>query len=54
MILVGSCLAQAIYYRNGMGVILAIVSLFAGVYFILLFNRAKAEIEEAEWKEGNR
>lgn len=54
MILVGACLAQAVYYRNTMGVILAIVSLFAGVYFIHLFNRAKADIEEAEWRERNR
>jgi positive regulator of sigma E activity len=51
MILVGVCLAQSVNNQNTLGVILAFVSLCAGIYFIHLFNKAKAEIEEAEWRE---
>lgn len=54
MILVGVCLAKSVYSQNALGVILAGISLAAGVYFVFLFNKANAEIEEAEWRERNR
>lgn len=48
MVLVGFALAMAIYYKSFMGVLLALVSLGAGVYFIHLLSKARREIQEAE------
>ena len=45
MILVGFCLAKAIYHGSVMGVILALVSLGAGIYFLYLLTKAKEEME---------
>lgn len=45
MILVGFCLAKAIYHSSVMGIILALVSLSAGIYFLHLLAKAKEEME---------
>jgi hypothetical protein len=45
MILVGFCLAKSIYSQSVTGIILAIVSLTAGIYFVHLLNQAKREKE---------
>jgi hypothetical protein len=44
MVLVGFCLAKAIYHKSVMGIILAIVSLSAGVYFLYIVAKAKEEM----------
>ena len=46
MILVGFCLARGIYYQSLMGIVLAVVSLCAGVYFLYLLARARQDMEE--------
>ncbi len=46
MILVGFCLARGIYYQSLMGIVLAVVSLGAGVYFLYLLARARQDMEE--------
>lgn len=47
--LIGYSLARSISHKSAIGVILAIVSLVATVYFIQLLAKAKQEIEsEAE------
>ena len=48
MALVGFCLAKAIYSGSVMGIILALVSLGAGVYFLYLVVKAKQEMEAEE------
>ncbi len=48
MILVGYCLARSIEYRSVMGIILALTSLGAGVYFLYLLAKAKEEMEAEE------
>lgn len=45
MILVGFCLAKSIYSQSITGIILAIVSLAAGIYFVHLLNLSKRERE---------
>ncbi len=45
MVLVGFCLAKAIYHQSVMGIILALVSLGAGVYFLYILAKAKQEME---------
>ena len=45
MILVGFCLAKAIYYKSVMGIILALTSLAAGIYFLYILAKAKEEME---------
>ena len=50
MVLVGFCLAKAIYSRSVTGVLLALTSLGAGVYFLYLLAKAKQEMEEARLK----
>ncbi len=47
MILVGFSLAKGIQSRSFMGIVLAIISLFAGVYFLYLLAKARQEQEEA-------
>ena len=44
MILVGFALAQAIYYKSFMGILLAFVALGAGVYFLYILVKAKQEM----------
>ncbi len=48
MVLVGFCLAKGIYYKSVIGIILAIVSLGAGVYFLYLLAKAKEEMQKEE------
>jgi general stress protein CsbA len=45
MVLVGFCLAKAIYHKSFMGIVLALVSLGAGVYFLYILAKAKEEME---------
>jgi hypothetical protein len=45
MILVGFCLAKAIYHQSVMGIILALTSLAAGIYFLYILAKAKEEME---------
>lgn len=48
MILVGYSLAKAIQYNSIMGILLAITSLGAGVYFLYLLAKMKYEQEKEE------
>lgn len=48
MTLVGFCLAKAIYHQSVMGIILALTSLCAGVYFLYIVAKAKQEMEAEE------
>ncbi|HMK28025.1 MAG TPA: hypothetical protein VK483_18495 [Chitinophagaceae bacterium] len=48
MALVGFCLAKAISTGSVMGIILAFVSLGAGVYFLYILANAKKELEREE------
>ncbi len=52
MILVGFCLAKAIYSQSFMGFLLALTSLGAGIYFLHLLGKAKEAIEKEE-RAGN-
>ncbi len=51
MALVGYCLAKAIYSQSVMGIILALVSLGAGIYFLYLLAKANEEMEREKTKE---
>jgi len=44
MVLVGYCLARAIYWKSVMGIMLALVSLGAGVYFLYIMAKARQEL----------
>jgi hypothetical protein len=46
--LVGFCLAKAISHGSVMGIILALTSLGAGIYFLYLLTKAKEELETEE------
>lgn len=48
MALVGYCLAKSIYYGSVMGMILALVSLGASIYFLYLVVKAGEETETEE------
>ena len=48
MALVGFCLAKAISTGSVMGIILAFVSLGAGVYFLYILAKAKEEMRSEE------
>jgi hypothetical protein len=41
MVLAGFCLAKNIYFQSITGVILAVVGMVAGIYFIVLLNQWK-------------
>ena len=43
--LVGFCLAKAISTGSFMGILLAIVSLGAGIYFLHILSKARREME---------
>ncbi len=45
MVLVGFSLAKAIYHKSVMGIILALVSLGAGIYFLYILAKAKEDME---------
>lgn len=48
MVLVGFCLAKAIYHGSVMGIILALTSLGAGIYFLYILVKAKEEVAAEE------
>ena len=48
MVLIGYCLAKSIKYQSTIGVILALVSLGAGIYFLYLLGKARQEMETEE------
>lgn len=48
MTLVGFCLAKAINSGSVMGIVLALVSLGAGIYFLYMVVKAKQELEAEE------
>ena len=48
MVLVGFCLAKAIYNQSFMGILLALVSLGAAIYFLYILAKAREEMETEE------
>ena len=48
MVLVGFCLAKAIYHKSFMGITLALVSLAAVIYFLYILAKASEEREGEE------
>ena len=44
MVLVGFCLAKAIYHGSVIGILLALTSLGAGIYFLYILIKAKEEM----------
>jgi len=48
MILVGFCLAKAIYSGSLTGIILAMTSLGAGIYFLFLLGKAREALKKEE------
>ena len=44
MVLIGFSLAKAIYHRSDMGIILALVSFGAAIYFLYILAKAKEEM----------
>ena len=48
MVLVGYSLAKSIYSQSVMGIILALTSLGAGIYFLYLLAKAKEESRQEE------
>jgi hypothetical protein len=46
MVLVGYCLAKSIRSGSTIGLVLAIISLGAGLYFLYLLAKARAEFEQ--------
>ena len=44
MVLVGFCLAKAIYNKSFMGIVLALVSLGAAIYFLYILVKAREEM----------
>jgi hypothetical protein len=48
MALIGFCLARSVYYGSVIGIILALTSLGASIYFLYLLAKAKDENVETE------
>lgn len=48
MVLVGFCLAKAIYSKSFMGIVLALVSLGAAIYFLYILVKAREQMEAEE------
>jgi hypothetical protein len=48
LVLVGYSLAKSIYSQSMMGIILALTSLGAGIYFLYLLAKAKEESRQKE------
>ena len=48
MVLVGYSIAKSIYSQSMMGIILALTSLGAGIYFLYLLAKAKEESRKKE------
>lgn len=53
MVIVGFNLAKGLYYKSMIGVILAVVSLIAGIIFLYLLAKAKEEMERSRKNEFN-
>jgi hypothetical protein len=53
MVLVGFCLAKAIYHKSFMGIVLALVSLGAGIYFLYILVKAREEMEVSTLSADN-
>lgn len=47
MVLVGFSFAKAIYSQSILGIILSVVSLGAGIYFVYLLGKAREELQAA-------
>ena len=45
MILIGFCLAKAIYHQSIIDIILTLINLGAGIYFLYILAKAKQEME---------
>lgn len=52
MLLVGFCLAKGIYSQSVTGIILAIISLIAGLYFVHLLQHANDDREFEQQTES--
>jgi hypothetical protein len=48
MVLVGYSIAKSIYSQSMMGIVLALTSLGAGIYFLYLLAKAKEQSREEE------
>ena len=48
MVVVGYAVAMAIYHKSILGILLALLSLGAGIYFLYLVANAKREMEKAK------
>lgn len=48
MVLVSYALAKAFYHNSIMGIIMGLISLAAGVYFLYLLVKAKEDMEAQE------
>ena len=48
IVLIGYCLARSIQYKSVMGIILALISLGAAVYFLYLLAKARYKPEPGE------
>ncbi|MFZ9388648.1 MAG: hypothetical protein ACO25B_12280 [Chitinophagaceae bacterium] len=48
MVLVGLAIAKALYHQSFMGMLLALVSLGAGVYFLYLLAENRKEFENGD------
>lgn len=48
LVLVGFCLAKAIYHKSIIGIVLALVSLAASIWFLWLVVKAKEHIQARE------
>jgi uncharacterized membrane protein len=50
-VLIGYALAKAIYYSSFIGIVLALVSLGAAVYFLYILSKARREMEALQAEE---
>lgn len=55
LVLVGYWLAKAVYHKSVLGILLALVSLGAGIYFLYILANAKREMDmEMETEKYNQ
>ena len=50
MVLIGWSLARSIYFGSVLGIILAVISLGASLYFLFLLTKMKAELNSHQIK----
>lgn len=50
---IGFCLARAIYFKSVLGIILALVSLAASVWFLYILAKAKEEMLARQSESDN-